>query len=82
MDRVPIGIVVASDRAAMGVYEDRGGPAILAYLERVLTTHWQPLKVVARDERDQIADLLIGLADVDGCPLILTTGGTWPAPAT
>jgi len=80
MDPIPIGIVVVSDRAALGVYEDLGGPAIIAYLKRAFTTPWTPLKVVVRDERRLIADTLIRLVDVDGCPLILTTGGTGPAP--
>jgi molybdopterin biosynthesis enzyme MoaB len=31
-----IGIVTASDRASRGEYEDRGGPAIHAYLDEVL----------------------------------------------
>ena len=35
---VRIGIVVVSDRASRGEYEDRGGPAVRAYLSDVLTT--------------------------------------------
>jgi len=80
MGDIPIGIVVCSDRAATGVYEDKGGPAVSAYLTRVLTTPWTPRLVVVRDERETIAANLVRLADVDGCPLILTTGGTGPAP--
>ncbi len=80
MEDIPIGIVVCSDRAATGVYEDKGGPAVSAYLAHVLTTPWSPRLVVVRDERETIAANLIRLADVDGCPLILTTGGTGPAP--
>ncbi len=80
MGDIPIGIVVCSDRAATGVYEDKGGPAVNAYLSRVLTTPWTPHLVVVRDERETIAANLIRLADVDACPLILTTGGTGPAP--
>ncbi len=80
MQPIPIGIVVASDRAAGGVYEDRGGPAIVAYLERAIVTPWKPVKVVVRDERRLIASALVQLADTELCPLILTTGGTGPAP--
>ena len=80
MTRLPIGILVASDRAADGVYDDRGGPAVIAYLERALTTPWMPLKRVVRDDRRLIADALVRFADVDRCALILTTGGTGPAP--
>ncbi|MCU0886074.1 MAG: molybdopterin adenylyltransferase [Beijerinckiaceae bacterium] len=77
---VPIGIVVCSDRAASGVYEDKGGPAITAYLGEVLATPWHPLLAIVRDERDLIAAMIESLADLRGCPLILTTGGTGPAP--
>lgn len=80
MKNIPIGIVVASDRAADGVYEDRGGPAIIAYLERALVTPWEPIKVVVRDEQALICEELKRLSDVLCCPLILTTGGTGPAP--
>ncbi|MBK9083197.1 MAG: molybdopterin adenylyltransferase [Rhizobiales bacterium] len=77
---VPIGIVVASDRASGGVYEDRGGPAIEAYLGRVLTTPWAPLTRVIPDDRAIVAATIVALADVENCPLILTTGGTGPSP--
>lgn len=79
MKGVPIGIVVASDRAAAGIYEDLGGPAIVAYLGRVLASPWTSRTVVVRDERELIKDALIRLADIERCPLILTTGGTGPA---
>lgn len=77
---IAIGIIVCSDRAALGIYEDRGGPAIEAYLRGVLTTPWRPLVSVIKDERAVIAHSIMKLADTDGCPLILTTGGTGPAP--
>jgi molybdopterin adenylyltransferase len=80
MDPIPIGIVVSSDRAAAGVYEDLGGPAIATYMTRTLMTPWTPLKLIVRDEADLIAQALKSLADDHGCPLILTTGGTGPAP--
>lgn len=78
-DSVPIGIVVCSDRAAGGVYEDKGGPAIETYLRKVVATPWHPLLAIVSDERDIIAERLMSLADMSGCPLILTTGGTGPA---
>lgn len=80
MNRVSIGIVVCSDRAAAGIYEDRGGPAIKAYLDAVLATPWRPLQILVKDDRALIADALVRLSDVEQCPLILSTGGTGPAP--
>jgi molybdopterin adenylyltransferase len=75
----PIGILVSSDRAAAGVYEDRGGPAIAAYLKVVMSTPWHAITRVVADEQTILEATLIELADRERCPLILTTGGTGPA---
>jgi molybdopterin adenylyltransferase len=80
MNVVPIGIVVCSDRAAAGLYEDRGGPAIKAYLGAALATLWRPVLTIVKDDRTLIAAEIARLADIERCPLILTTGGTGPAP--
>jgi len=74
-----IGIVTVSDRASRGEYEDRGGPAIQDYLQRVLKSDWQPVAVVIPDEQSEIEKALIELADIERCCLIVTTGGTGPA---
>jgi molybdopterin adenylyltransferase len=80
MTDIPIGIVVSSDRAASGVYADLGGPAIIAYLARALTTPWRAITLIVPDERHRIEDAIVRLTDIEGCPLVLTTGGTGPAP--
>lgn len=77
---VPIGVVTVSDRASGGIYEDRGGPAIEAELARILTTPWRPVRRLVPDERPLIEAALRGLADEEGCALIVTTGGTGPSP--
>jgi molybdopterin adenylyltransferase len=74
-----IGIVTVSDRASRGEYEDRGGPAIREYLDDVLATTFEPLARVIADEQSLIEATLRELSDVDGCCLIVTTGGTGPA---
>jgi len=74
-----IGIVTVSDRASRGEYEDRGGPAISAYLQQVLTSSWESVAVVVPDEVDQLTEALVGLADQENCCLVITTGGTGPA---
>ncbi len=79
-DRIPIGIVVSSDRAFAGTYADKGGPAIEAYLSDVMATPWFAVKRLVPDEQSVIEAALKALADEQGCPLILTTGGTGPAP--
>jgi molybdopterin biosynthesis enzyme MoaB len=77
---VPIGIVVCSDRAAAGLYEDRGEPAIKAYLGVALATLWRLVLTIVKDDRVLIATEIAPLADIEQCPLILTTGGAGPAP--
>jgi molybdopterin adenylyltransferase len=77
---VPIGIVTISDRASQGVYEDKGGPAIHAELTRFLSTPWRPVARIIADEQAEIEATLKELADQEGCCLIVTTGGTGPAP--
>ena len=77
---IPIGVVTVSDRASAGVYEDKGGPGIEAALTAILATAWRPVRRVIPDVRVTIEAALIELADVERCSLILTTGGTGPAP--
>jgi molybdopterin adenylyltransferase len=74
-----IGIVTASDRASRGEYEDRGGPAIHAYLDEVLDSPWTPHARVISDDQSLIEETLRELSDVERCCLIVTTGGTGPA---
>jgi len=79
MEVARIGILTVSDRASRGEYEDKGGPAIHAWLTRVLTSPWQAVARVIPDEQGQIEAALCELSDVKGCSLIVTTGGTGPA---
>jgi molybdopterin adenylyltransferase len=77
-DAITIGIVSISDRAATGVYEDKGLPALKDWLGRALKN---PITFEARlipDEAATISATLIELVDA-GCSLVLTTGGTGPA---
>ncbi len=75
-----IGILTVSDRASRGEYTDLGGPAIRDYLGWVLTSPWEAVARVAPDEREAIAAALVELVDAEGCSLVVTTGGTGPAP--
>lgn len=80
MNMAKIGILTISDRASRGEYEDLGGPAMQAWFTRVLTGEWQAVARVIPDERSLIEATLIELSDIVGCCLIVTTGGTGPAP--
>jgi molybdopterin adenylyltransferase len=79
-DPVRIGLVSVSDRAASGVYEDKGLPALQAWLQRALRNPVQWETRLIPDEQAQIADALRELVDRAHCDLVLTTGGTGPAP--
>jgi len=75
-----IGIVTVSDRASRGAYQDLGGPAIRDWLTRVLTSPWEPVARLIPDERAEVEAALRDLCDREGCCLVVTTGGTGPAP--
>ncbi len=75
-----IGILTISDRASQGTYEDRSGPAIREWLQWALSNEWEEVYRVIPDELEGIERELRKLCDVDACSLVVTTGGTGPAP--
>ena len=75
-----IGILTVSDRASRGEYEDRGGPAIREWLDQALASPWTPVARIVPDETELVAGALRDLSDEEGCCLVVTTGGTGPAP--
>lgn len=75
-----IGVLNISDRASAGVYEDTPGKACVALLREWLATAFEVDYRVIPDERAVIEAELIRLADDAGCCLVVTTGGTGPAP--
>ncbi len=79
-ERVRIGLVSVSDRASAGVYADQGIPALQAWLSSALQNpiDWETRLIP--DERDGISNTLRELVDAARCDLVLTTGGTGPAP--
>lgn len=74
-----IGIVTVSDRASRGEYEDKGGPAIVEWLTRALTSPWEAVPRVIPDEQAVVERTLRELCDDEDCALVVTTGGTGPA---
>lgn len=76
---IKIGILAASDRASAGVYEDLSGKAIIDTLKSYLKSEWTPVYKVIPDDQTSIENELKRMADVEGCCLIVTTGGTGPA---
>jgi molybdopterin adenylyltransferase len=79
-DPVRIGVISVSDRASSGVYEDKGIPALQDWLGRAVRNpiEWQTRLIP--DEMSAISAALCELVDEVGCHLVLTTGGTGPAP--
>jgi molybdopterin adenylyltransferase len=75
-----IGLVSISDRATQGVYEDQGIPALKEWFGRALATPWRMITRLIPDEQLVIESALKALVDDEGCHLVLTTGGTGPAP--
>ncbi|KPK39030.1 MAG: molybdopterin adenylyltransferase [Gammaproteobacteria bacterium SG8_47] len=78
--RVRIGIVTVSDRASRGEYQDEGGPAIQAWLAAALVTPWEAVPRLVADDRGVVEAALCELCDEEDCCLVVTTGGTGPAP--
>ena len=78
-DELLIGLVSISDRAAAGVYEDEGIPALKDWFGRALMSRWRMVTRLIPDEQELIATTLKHLVDEEGCHLVLTTGGTGPA---
>jgi molybdopterin adenylyltransferase len=74
-----IGLVSVSDRASGGVYEDKGIPALQAWLQAALSTPFRVETRLIPDERAAIEGALVDLVDTARCHLVLTTGGTGPA---
>ncbi|MCZ2292060.1 MAG: molybdopterin adenylyltransferase [Burkholderiales bacterium] len=79
-DPVTIGVISVSDRASSGVYEDKGIPALKDWLGRALKNPIRWHERLVPDEQELISAALRELADAAGCSLVLTTGGTGPAP--
>ena len=81
MSEFKVGIVSISDRASGGVYRDEGIPALKEWLAKVVASpalHFEERLIP--DERPVIESTLVELVDMRGCHLVLTTGGTGPAP--
>jgi molybdopterin adenylyltransferase len=79
-DAITIGLVSISDRASKGVYKDEGIPALEEWFGRALSTPWRTVTRLIPDEQPVIEATLEELVDQQGCHLVLTTGGTGPAP--
>lgn len=76
---IKIGVINISDRASAGIYEDIPGKAVVETLKDYLLSDFETVYRVIPDEQDLISETLIEMADLEGCCLIVTTGGTGPS---
>jgi molybdopterin adenylyltransferase len=79
-DTLLIGLVSVSDRASAGVYADQGIPGLTEWFATALRSPWRMETRLIPDEQAVIERTLVELTDSVGCDLVLTTGGTGPAP--
>jgi molybdopterin adenylyltransferase len=79
-NRLRIGLVSISDRASAGIYEDKGIPGLTEWFRAALTSPWDIETRLIADDQVTIERTLIEFVDRIGCSLVLTTGGTGPAP--
>ncbi len=80
MDLIKIGVVTTSDRASEGIYKDISGVAIMDTMKEYLLNECEYVYRCIPDEQSMIETTLIELSRDQKCDLIVTTGGTGPAP--
>lgn len=80
MDKIKIGVLTASDRASKGIYDDISGQAIQDTMKEYLKNPFEIVYRCVADEQELIEETLIELCDTESCSLVVTTGGTGPAP--
>ena len=79
-EQIVIGRVSISDRASKGVYKDEGLPALDEWLGKAIRNSRRVIERLIPDEEAVISQTLTELCDKEHCHLVLTTGGTGPAP--
>lgn len=79
-DVLKIGIITVSDRGSRGEYDYLSGEEILKVLKEFVSSDFDPVMEVVPDEQKLIAAKFHDLCETEGCGLILTSGGTGPAP--
>lgn len=79
-DKLKVGLVSVSDRASQGIYKDQGLPELEQWLRAAIIEEFEVETRLIPDEQKEIEATLCDLVDNQQCHLILTTGGTGPAP--
>ena len=79
-NEIAIGLLSVSDRASAGQYKDRGIPGMQAWLKKTLSSPWRCVPKIVADDFADICAALKKMIDEENCRLVLTAGGTGPAP--
>lgn len=80
MSEIKIGVITASDRASKGIYEDISGVTIQDTMKEYLKSEFEIVYRCIPDEQDRLEETMKELCDKEECALVVTTGGTGPAP--
>jgi len=79
MQTIKVGVITASDRASKGIYEDISGMAIKELLSSYIVNEIVYEYRCIADEQQLIEKTMSELIGLN-CDLVITTGGTGPAP--
>ncbi len=80
MSKIKIGVITASDRASKGIYEDISGVAIQDTMKAYLKSEFTIVYRCIPDDQEVLESTIKMLCDEEKCSLVVTTGGTGPAP--
>ena len=79
-NKINIGLLSVSDRANAGEYQDKGIPAMREWLANALASPWVEVNKLVADDYANLCDAIKFMTDDNDCRLVLTSGGTGPAP--
>ena len=79
-NKINIGLLSVSDRANAGEYQDKGIPAMREWLAHTLASPWEEVNKLVADDYANLCDAIKFMTDDNDCRLVLTSGGTGPAP--
>ncbi|MBI3143426.1 MAG: molybdopterin adenylyltransferase [Bacteroidetes bacterium] len=77
---IKVGIITASDRGSRGEYDFLTGERVQEVLGKFFQEPLEYLQQVVPDEKDQLEMALLHMVDEEKCALVITAGGTGPAP--
>lgn len=77
---IKIGIITATDRGSRGEYDYLTGERVNEVLKEFIVSGFETSHKVVPDDQQELENALIELSDKEECAMIITAGGTGPAP--